>query len=621
MTGGPGSAAAAAAEAPAPVATIHQPDFWSELVEARTSDQLCRAWLGILCEWVPGTQAGLVLLHDADERYAPAAAWPDPKRDLSHFGSVAESALVDRRGVVRDEGGSTFCAYPLLAAERAFGVVVLQLRSASPQAVRDALRLLHWGAGWLVGLFDRRDLAEREQRLARSGTLHDLMAGALAEHEAEGAARWIVNRLAEALPCRTALIGHADAAGRVHLAAVSGSAGFEPRSNLLAAARDAMQEAVDAGEPLRHPRAGEASNAGTMAQDAVADFAQEAGAAAALALPLELGGRRVGALLIDFAAAPGEETVTFACTVAAVLAPAVELQRRATRSTARHLRDAGGDALRGLLGPRRAGWKLIGLTALVALMLAAFVPLPYRIGAPAVVEGTVQRAAVAPFAGYVQQANSRAGDKVKAGDLMARLDDRDLKLEASRWQATLEVAERKLREALARGTPTALVLARAEVDEATAELALVNSRLARLEIKAPFDGVVVRGDLSQQLGAPVEAGKVLFEVAPLNAWRVVLRVDERDILRVRQDAAGELVLTGLPGVKHAIRVAQVAPVAQAEEGRNTFRIEAAVPSPRPEIQPGMEGVGKIEAGERSALWIMFHRLGDWLSLAAWKIGF
>ena len=30
-------------------------DFWAQLVNARSSDQLCQAWLGILCQWIPGT--------------------------------------------------------------------------------------------------------------------------------------------------------------------------------------------------------------------------------------------------------------------------------------------------------------------------------------------------------------------------------------------------------------------------------------------------------------------------------------------------------------------------------------------------------------------------------------
>lgn len=621
-----------AAVAPAAVvgAVASEPvDFWSLLVNARTSDELCRAWLGILCQWVPGTQAGLLLLHDEGDRYAPAAVWPDPERDMSFLAEVAQQALVERRGVVRDEAsGLAQCAYPLVSADKAFGVVVLHAAARGPAPLRDALRQLHWGAGWLVGLFDRRDLLDREQRLKRSALLQDLLLGALAETDAPAAARWVVNRIVEVLPCRQAAVGRADDDGSVSLLSVSGSAGFDPRSNLLAAATEAMAQAVLTGELDLHPPAGVDNGADIgadiaatkLATSPLADYCQEAGAHAAVVLAFEHRGRRTGAMLLDFDSAPDAPTIDFLRILGAALAPAFELQRSAQRGWLEHGRDVWRSALRGLFGPSHPGLKLIGATLAALLVVAALLPLPYRVGAPATVEGLVQRAAVAPFAGFIQESRLRAGDRVKAGDLLARLDDRDLKLEEARWSAQAELAERKMREAMARGTATALMLARAEADEAAAELALARSKLGRVDIKAPFDGVVVRGDLSQQLGAPVEQGKVLFEVAPMAAWRVVLKLDERDILQVREGAAGELVLSGLPGVRHGIVVSRIAPVAVAEDGLNTFRIEAQVQGGRADIQPGMEGVGKIDAGERTALWIAFHRLFDWLGFVAWKIG-
>jgi multidrug efflux pump subunit AcrA (membrane-fusion protein) len=141
-------------------------------------------------------------------------------------------------------------------------------------------------------------------------------------------------------------------------------------------------------------------------------------------------------------------------------------------------------------------------------------------------------------------------------------------------------------------------------------------------VTAPFDAVVVQGDLSQQLGSPVEQGKVLFELAPLDAWRVILKVDERDIAHVRQGQAGELVLTSLPGQLFPLTVRRITPVSVAEEGRNYFRVEAELQTdagqPAPPMRPGMEGVGKVDAGHRSLLWIWTHRFTDWLRLKSWE---
>ena len=107
------------------------------------------------------------------------------------------------------------------------------------------------------------------------------------------------------------------------------------------------------------------------------------------------------------------------------------------------------------------------------------------------------------------------------------------------------------------------------------------------------------------------------EIAPLDAYRVILKVDEREIVHVALGQKGELALSGLPGARLAFSVARVTPVATAEEGRNTFRVEAKMESSAERLRPGMEGVGKISIGERQLIWIWTHGLVDWLRLAFW----
>jgi RND family efflux transporter MFP subunit len=598
-------------------------DFWSLLVNARTSEQLCQAWLGILCQWIPGTQAGLLLLHEEGDRYAPAAVWPDQERDMSHMAGAAQEALVERHGVVRDESsGMAQCAYPLLGADTAYGVVVLHVVARGETGMRDALRLLHWGAGWLVGLFDKRHLLDRDRRLNRSALLQDILLGTLAERHEDEAARWIVNRLAEALPCRNAILARARGGdrGSLELVSVSGSAGFEARANLLAAAREALRETHSSGEMQCHPPVGAEGSAQVPLVDALADYCREAQAGGAVALPLEVQGRKLGALLVESEAPFDADTRGFLQTLALALAPCIDVQKTASRGLLEHAHSSGANALRTLAGPRHPGFKLISGVALILVAAAALWQTDFRVRAPATVEGQLQRVAVAPFDGYIAVAAIRAGDTVHAGDVLARMDDRDLKLAEAKAAADAELAERKLREAMGRGDAVAVRLAQADVEQGNAELALVSERLSRAAITAPFDGRVVKGDLSQQLGAPVEQGKVLFEIAPMDAWRVVLKVDERDIVHVHEGEQGELLLAGLSGDHFGIRVSKISPVAQAEEGRNTFRVEAQLLGGGSAIQPGMEGVGKIQAGRHSLLWIGFHRLFYWARYTAWTIG-
>ena len=94
------------------------------------------------------------------------------------------------------------------------------------------------------------------------------------------------------------------------------------------------------------------------------------------------------------------------------------------------------------------------------------------------------------------------------------------------------------------------------------------------------------GDLNQLLGTPVEHGKVLFQIAPLDAYRVILQVDERDIAYLQVGQPGELTLSGMPNEYMDFTVQQITPVSTAQEGRNYFRVEAHLREPSERVRPG-----------------------------------
>ena len=110
---------------------------------------------------------------------------------------------------------------------------------------------------------------------------------------------------------------------------------------------------------------------------------------------------------------------------------------------------------------------------------------------------------------------------------------------------------------------------------------------------------------------------MLFEVAPLDGFRIILEVDERDISYAVVGQRGHLTLSALPGKPLALVVERVTPVATAEDGRNFFRVDARLEQLTPALRPGMEGVAKIEVGKRRLIWIWTHSLVDWLRLWIW----
>ena len=124
----------------------------------------------------------------------------------------------------------------------------------------------------------------------------------------------------------------------------------------------------------------------------------------------------------------------------------------------------------------------------------------------------------------------------------------------------------------------------------------------------------------QSLGAPVEVGDVLFEVAQQQEFRTIIEVNERDMGDISENQTGEVVIAALPGKPILFDIKQIVPVAISGDGNSYFRVEASFDDKTNQLRPGMEGVARIGIGERKILWIWTHKLIDRISLWLWSIG-
>lgn len=291
--------------------------------------------------------------------------------------------------------------------------------------------------------------------------------------------------------------------------------------------------------------------------------------------------------------------------------------KREDRSLPRHHWDALVGTWRNLRHPGNLAWKAGAAGVLLALLALLVWPVRDRVSANAVIEGQVRQVVTAPFDGFIGQVLVRPGQRVTKGQLMARLDERDLKLEQSKARSEREQSEGKLRQAMADRDAPAIAVAQAELTQTEAQLALVEAKLSRAELLAPIDGLVVSGDWVQQIGGPVEVGKELFEIAAGQGYRVVLHVPDRDVARVHVGQIGALRLTGQPQAAHAFRVSNVTAMAAVQDGVNGFRVEADWQGDVPPLSPGMQGIGKIEVGTSNLLTVWTRPSVDWLRLKLW----
>jgi multidrug resistance efflux pump len=596
---------------------------WRQFAAAASAEEFCAGWLAIQAQLIAAVSDGVVVLQKpGTSSFAPVAFLPDPPADRSRLAEVTERALKERQGVVlrldaaaNDQGVRCQLAHPVQLDGELRGVVGLELEPRPEPQVRSAMRELQWGSGWLEVLLRRHAQPQDVARLRLKLAL-DLIS-ALLEHEGldEGGAAF-VTELATRLGCDRASLG-ALQRGKVRIRAVSHSGQFDRRANLMRLAAEAMEEAIDQRAMVAFPASREGAPLVARSHEALAREAEAGGVAT---FPLEARDRQVGALTLE--RPPGvpfdAATLELASAVAAVCGPIVALKLAGERGFFIHGIEVLKDLWTKLVGPRHPVLKLAaGGTALAALFLL-FATGTYRVSADATVEGEVQRAISAPIAGFVKEAPRRAGDTVKKDEIIGRFDDRELRLERVKLLGQQGQYGKQYREAMAVHNRPQAAIVTAQLEQVEAQLQLVDEQLARVEMVAPFDGVIVSGDLSQKLGAPVERGQVLFEVAPLEQFRIALHVDEHDFAEVAPGQRGELAVASMPHQRFAFTVTKITAVNNAKDGRNRFRVEARLDAPPERLRPGMEGVGKIEIDQRRYVWIWTHGLVDRIRLWLWS---
>jgi biotin carboxyl carrier protein len=575
--------------------------------ETASRSDVARRWLCGYCERGSGVRSAVVLLGEGLEE---AAHWP--AAGTAHAPLVAAARAAVKRGralaltppVGQGAEGEPgrILSLPLAAAQGALAVAV---QAAAGEDDAPLLRELEGAAATLSGALQGG--ARRAE--AGSALLLRLQALLLKPQPLEQAASALASELAGSLGFERVSLALAERGG-LRLIGLSHSAQFAPRQGLIQALAAAMQEALDQAVSLLYPPPPQAAPRILQAHAALA--AQ--GPGNLLSVPLLDAGAALGALCCERAAPLAAESVRAIEQLACVLAPLIALKRRAEQPWQARAREA-----------LRSRWparprRLIWLAGLAGALLLALLPLPYRIGAPARLEGAVQRVLAAPIEGYLHAAHVRPGDAVAAGQLLVELAQQDLLLQARKWEAELTQHENSAAAALARAERAQYALAQARAAEAAAQLELARAQLARTQLTAPIEGLVIKGDLTQSLGAPVQRGEVLLTIAPREAFRLIAEVDERDIGALAVGQRGQLALAALPGERLPFSVARLSPVATSRAGRNVFEVEAALAAAPAGLRPGLQGVAKIEAGSQPLGWIATHRLAQWVRMAIWTWG-
>ena len=600
--------------------------LWRQFGKASSEREFCQSWLALQCGLIPYVAGGVVLLsaRNNENSFSLAASWPEGTGDFKHLAEVAERVLKEKRGLAlkrqaaNGEGPhpSYDVAYPIQVNGVVFGVVALDIEARRESELREAMRQLQWGSAWLEVLKHRTFAASDTAPLERLQTVATLLSQVTASNKFHGAAVALATAMATRFGCDRVSIGFLKR-GSIRLEAMSHAGQFGQDTNLVRAIDAAMNEAMDQESSVVLP---EEPHRKAVASRAHVKLARDTGNGSICSILLPGRDRTVGAITLErSSSAPfDDETIAICESLAGLAGPILETHRRDDRWLIRKAWDSGMATLRMIIGPSHVAAKLIVVVLIALIYFLSRATGTYRITADTVLEPSAQLSVATAFDGYIRTAPLRAGDIVHKGDELATLDDKEYQLERTRWQSQADQSQRQYHEALGNGNASQSQIYSAQVAQARAQVALLDEQIARTRIKSPFDGVIVTGDLSQSLGVPVQRGQVLFQIAPLDSYRVILQVDERDIADITTEQHGQLVLSGSPDEPLPFKVHRITPVSTTTEGRNFFRVEAELEQAPERLKPGMEGIGKIEVDDQLLVWIWTHQAVDWLRMKIWN---
>ncbi|MBK8229476.1 MAG: efflux RND transporter periplasmic adaptor subunit [Candidatus Eisenbacteria bacterium] len=207
---------------------------------------------------------------------------------------------------------------------------------------------------------------------------------------------------------------------------------------------------------------------------------------------------------------------------------------------------------------------------------------------------------VAEIDGMVRKLPFTEGGTVRQGDLLAQLDDVELKAEAARTEATRDQAKSSYERIQTivqqgAGAPQDLDDAAAALKVAEANFAVARARLEKTAIRAPWSGMVGARRISP--GAFIRAGEPITDLAQVERLRVNFSAPERYLSRLARGSEVTVTTPAFPGFRLVGRIDVVEPV--LDSATRSTRIIARVDNPEGRLRPGMSANISAVLAERT----------------------
>ena len=221
-------------------------------------------------------------------------------------------------------------------------------------------------------------------------------------------------------------------------------------------------------------------------------------------------------------------------------------------------------------------------------------------GGTAALEARADSQVVAKTSGVALQVLVEEGQRVRAGQVLVRLDSARAQLQAAQsgaqvrklqanYERSLKLAEQKLISA------NDIDQIKYDLENARAANRLSNLEVSYANVKAPIDGVIASRSIKP--GNFVQINTPIFRIVDIDQLEATLNVPERELATLKAGLPVELQVDALAGKTFTGIVDRVSPVVDA--GSGTFRVIAAFDNASGQLQPGMFGRLRIDYDRRA----------------------
>jgi putative peptide zinc metalloprotease protein len=291
-------------------------------------------------------------------------------------------------------------------------------------------------------------------------------------------------------------------------------------------------------------------------------------------------------------------------------------------------------------------WAMVTAALLLILL---FYPFAHKVSGPVVLEPSRQQALRAETAGFVADVADNHRQIVPSGTVVVRLRNNVLTAARQGAQARVERFASEAARALDSGNMGGYQTAFREQQRAAKELAELRRQESRLEVRAPFDGMVLTPRLQDLVGKHVASGDLLCDFGDLRTIRARIEVSEFDFRELAKEQPVRLKVNSFPAEVFRGRVAELSqaskdtynasgrttalvrtveasPIPAASSDSKTrseaqpfshFEVTVEIANPEGALLPGMSGLAKIQPDRHSIVGRILHALTELIRGKLW----